>query len=144
MKYVPLSTHTSTIKQTLKTHPSPKKEKMTCGLVRIRLARFGRKNTPVYNIVVANAWKARDAKPIEVLGTYNPIPKYVTQKQKRKGVVPLKEVNLDFERTKYWIGVGAQPSDTVIRLLKKSGILGEEWGRANKRPVVSPRQELYE
>lgn len=92
---------------------------MACGLVRIRLARFGRVNSPLYNIVVARSHKARDAKPIEVLGTYNPVPKPLKKSEVKKGVIPTKEVALDFDRAKYWIGVGAQPSDTVVRLFQK-------------------------
>ncbi|CAB4254390.1 similar to Saccharomyces cerevisiae YPL013C MRPS16 Mitochondrial ribosomal protein of the small subunit [Maudiozyma barnettii] len=117
---------------------------MTCGIVRIRLARFGRTNNPVYNIVVANARRARDAKPLEVLGTYNPIPQLITVKQKKRGMIPEKKVNLDFGRTQYWIGVGAQPSDSVTKLLKKCGILDEAWGRNSEREIIKPRVESYE
>ncbi|EDO17503.1 hypothetical protein Kpol_1058p40 [Vanderwaltozyma polyspora DSM 70294] len=116
---------------------------MTCGLVRIRLARFGRKNTPLYNVVVSNAHKARDSKPIEVLGTYNPVPRKVTDLGPKPMLV--KDVELDFDRSKYWIGVGAQPSDTVIRLFKKCGILDEHWGQKYvERKVVLPRKEVQE
>lgn len=119
---------------------------MACGLVRIRLSRFGRTNNPLYNIVVANASKARDAKPIEVLGTFNPIPKPLTPKQKKQGKLQTKEVHLDFDRAKYWIGVGAQPSETVTKLLKKCGILDESWGQIfeSSREVVKPRRESME
>lgn len=119
---------------------------MACGLVRIRLARFGRVNTPAYNIIVARAFKARDTKPIEVLGTYNPVPKPLTIQQKRKGILPTKDIQLDFDRAKYWIGVGAQPSDTVTRLLKKCGILDQNWGHnyQSQRPLVVPRKEVAE
>ena len=121
---------------------------MTCGMVRIRLARFGRTNNPVYNIVVTNSRRARDAKPIEVLGTYNPIPKLITIKQKKRGLIPEKSVNLDFDRTKYWIGVGAQPSETVSKLLMKCGILNEAWNMKlnnnTTREVIKPREELFE
>ncbi|RWA07156.1 hypothetical protein EKO27_g7939 [Xylaria grammica] len=44
-------------------------------VVKIRLARFGRKNSPFYNIVVAHARTARNNKPLEVIGTYDPVPK---------------------------------------------------------------------
>ncbi|CCK70005.1 mitochondrial 37S ribosomal protein bS16m KNAG_0D02560 [Huiozyma naganishii CBS 8797] len=115
---------------------------MTCGLVRIRLARFGRRNNPLYNIVVTQSHKARDSRPIEVLGTYNPTPKRVSN-----SAVPIKEVNLDFTRAKYWIGVGAQPSDIVTRLFIKGGILPrEDWASSKVRTskVVSPLKELME
>ncbi|CDO96574.1 unnamed protein product [Kluyveromyces dobzhanskii CBS 2104] len=119
---------------------------MTTGTVRIRLARFGRKFNPVYNIVVANKYKALNRKPIEVLGTYNPCPKPLTKRQIKEGLLPTKDVELDFARAKYWIGVGAQPSDTVTRLLKKAGILDENWGKVyqSSRAVVEPRKEVLE
>lgn len=119
---------------------------MTKGLVRIRLARFGRRHTPVYNIVVTNKHKALNRKPIEVLGTYNPIPKPLTKKEVKQGAVPTKDVQLDFNRAKYWIGVGAQPSDTVTRLLKKAGILDANWGKTytSSRAVVEPKKEVLE
>ncbi|AET41150.1 mitochondrial 37S ribosomal protein bS16m Ecym_7315 [Eremothecium cymbalariae DBVPG len=119
---------------------------MTKGLVRIRLARFGRKHSPIYNIVVANSHKATHRKPIEVIGTYNPIPKPLTKKEIREGVMPVKDIELDFQRTKYWIGVGAQPSETVTRLLKKCGVLSPEWGKqyGSSREVVAARQEVIE
>jgi small subunit ribosomal protein S16 len=78
-------------------------------VVRLRLARFGRRNLPYYSIVAANAKTARNAKPLETIGTYNPIPD-------GQGI---KHVNLNIERVKYWLTVGAQPSETVERLLSK-------------------------
>ncbi|SCU78676.1 LADA_0A06854g1_1 [Lachancea dasiensis] len=119
---------------------------MSKGLVRIRLARFGRKHAPLYNIVVANAHKARDKTPIEVLGTYNPVPQPLTRREIKEGVIPTKDVKLDFGRTQYWIGVGAQPSETVTKLLIKSGIVGPEWGKTHNtnQAVTLPRREVLE
>ncbi|KAI7849209.1 30S ribosomal protein S16 [Circinella umbellata] len=82
-------------------------------VVRMRLARFGRRNLPYYHIVVANARTARNSKPIEKVGTYNPIPDEAGNKV----------VNLNFDRVKYWLTVGAQPSDTVEKLLVKANIV---------------------
>ncbi|KAF2469492.1 ribosomal protein S16 [Lindgomyces ingoldianus] len=90
-------------------------------VLRIRLARFGKRHSPFYNIVVAHARTARNSKPLEVLGTYNPIPQ-----PPRPGDTngrPWKEIMLDSSRARYWVGVGAQPSDTVWRLLSMVGIL---------------------
>jgi ribosomal protein S16 len=56
---------------------------------------------------------ARNSKPLEVLGTYNPVP----QKPKDGEGRQFKDVQLDLSRAKYWIGVGAQPSDSAWRLL---------------------------
>jgi small subunit ribosomal protein S16 len=90
-------------------------------VVRIRLARFGKKHAPFYNIVVAHARTARNSLPLEVLGTYDPIPK-----APRPGDThgrPWKDIKLDISRARYWIGVGAQPSDTAWRILSMVGIL---------------------
>ncbi len=78
--------------------------------VAIRLRRAGRKKAPMYRIVVADSRAPRDGKFIEVIGQYQP----------RTGE---KAVNLNVERANYWLGVGAQPSDTVRSLLRKAGVL---------------------
>lgn len=88
-------------------------------VLKIRLARFGKRNSPFYNIVVAHARTARNSKPLEVLGTYDPIPK-----PPELGVgKPYKDIKLDISRAKYWLGVGAQPSDPAWRLLAMLGLL---------------------
>lgn len=110
--------------------------------IRIRLARFGRKHQPLYNIVVANRKSARDSLPIEVLGTYNPIPIPLSPEEKARGVKPYKHIELDFDRSKYWLGVGADTSDRVSFLFKRAGLLPEDWPKPNKltqiveKPVV--------
>jgi small subunit ribosomal protein S16 len=72
--------------------------------VKIRLARLGKKNAPVYRIVAIDSQKKRDGKFLENLGTYDPI----------KGqVVQFKE-----ERINEWISKGAQPSDAVKKIQK--------------------------
>ncbi|KAH9214018.1 ribosomal protein S16 domain-containing protein [Leptodontidium sp. 2 PMI_412] len=88
-------------------------------VVKIRLARFGRRKAPFYNIVVAQARTARNSKPIEVLGTYDPIPKAPVDGEGK----PFKDIKLDSARAKYWLGVGAQPSDPAWRLLSMAGLL---------------------
>mmetsp|Transcript_19704 Transcript_19704/g.19804 ORF Transcript_19704/g.19804 Transcript_19704/m.19804 type:complete len:106 (+) Transcript_19704:97-414(+) len=82
-------------------------------VVRIRLQRFGRKHLPFYRIVVADSRAPRDGKFIEKLGTYNPIP----------FADGIKEVTADVERVRYWISVGAQPSDRVSWLFGRLGVL---------------------
>lgn len=82
-------------------------------VVRLRLQRFGRKHSPFYRMVAANARAPRDGKFLEILGTYNPIAN-------RDG---MKEIRLKEDRLKYWLGVGAQPSDRVAWILGKFGIL---------------------
>ena len=78
--------------------------------VRIRLRRSCRKKAPVYRIVVADSKSPRDGKFIEIVGQYAP-------RQSEGGLV------VNDERVNYWMGVGAEPSDTVRSLLRKAGIL---------------------
>ena len=81
-------------------------------MVRIRLRRIGRKKAPVYRIVVADSQSPRDGKFIEIIGQYTP-----RQKGGEGGL------NVDEARADYWLGVGAQPSDTVRSLLRRAGVL---------------------
>jgi small subunit ribosomal protein S16 len=69
------------------------------------MKRVGAKNTPAFRIVVADSRSPRDGKFIEEIGTYLPL---------QKG----ENVKLDLERAKYWIGKGAQPSDTVASFIR--------------------------
>lgn len=82
-------------------------------MVTIRLRRTGKTKQPSYRLVVADSRSPRDGKFIEIIGHYNPVrqPKVL-------------EVNA--ERARYWLGVGAQPSDTVVRLLKQVHVLDAE------------------
>lgn len=112
--------------------------------IKVRLARFGRKNQPLYNIVVANKRSARDSLPIEVLGTYNPVPIPLTPSEKAKGVKPYKHIELDFDRAKYWIGVGADLSDRVAFLYKRAGLLPEEWPNPKKLSQQVPKTNIRE
>ena len=79
-------------------------------MVKIRLRRMGAKKSPFYRIVVADSRYPRDGRFIEQLGTYNPL-------------VEPAEVKVDAERVQAWIKTGAQPTDTVKRLLKQAGVL---------------------
>ncbi|MDO4533323.1 MAG: 30S ribosomal protein S16 [Coriobacteriia bacterium] len=72
--------------------------------VKIRLARFGAKKRPYYRIVVADSRTARDGRAIEQVGTYNPLTEPAT-------------VKLDLEKVDKWLADGAQPTDTVARLI---------------------------
>ncbi|KAK4186349.1 ribosomal protein S16, mitochondrial, partial [Podospora australis] len=89
-------------------------------VLKIRLARFGKTNKPFYNIVVAHARTAPKSRPLEVIGTYDPVPKKDMYDPSGK---LHKDIKLDVTRAQYWIGSGAQPSDTVWRLLSYVGIL---------------------
>ena len=76
---------------------------------RIRLARVGSKKNPVYRVVVADSRSPRDGKFIEIVGRYNPQTDPST-------------IDLDEAKLKDWISKGAQPSESVQRLLKAKGL----------------------
>ncbi|WP_026008873.1 30S ribosomal protein S16 [Sphingomonas sp. HT-1] len=78
----------------------------------MRLSRGGSKKRPYYRIVVADARAPRDGKFIEKIGTYNPLLAKDSPER----------VKLDGDRAKYWLGVGAQPTDRVLRFLDVAGI----------------------
>ena len=75
-------------------------------MLMIRLARFGAKKKPSYRVVVMEKERARNSRAVEVVGHYNPVATPAV-------------VNLEYDRIEYWIKNGAQPSETVGRLLKK-------------------------
>lgn len=77
----------------------------------LRLKRIGRRNRPFYRICAMDRQTRRDGRAIEELGHYSPI-------DPDKG----KHFSLDAERVKYWLSVGAQPSETVASFLKDAGI----------------------
>ena len=79
-------------------------------MVKIRLRRMGAKKAPYYRIVVADSRSPRDGRCIEEIGTYNPLTNPAT-------------VTVDVEKAQTWIKNGAQPTDTVRALLKKSNII---------------------
>lgn len=82
--------------------------------VRIRLKKVGRKHQQSFRLAALDKRQPRDSKVIEELGIYDP----ANPKEERR-------VLLNGERIKYWLSVGAQPSDTVRRLLEKSQIIPE-------------------
>ena len=78
--------------------------------VKIRLKRIGKKKNPCYRVVVADSRFPRDGRFIEEIGTYNPL-------------TDPSEISIDGEKVQKWLKSGAQPTDTVRSLLKKSGIM---------------------
>ena len=76
-------------------------------MVKIRLKKFGTKKRPCYRVVVQDVREPRDGKCIEELGFFQPI------------AADDKQVSIDLDRAKYWISVGAQPTDTVKKLLNR-------------------------
>ena len=78
--------------------------------VKIRLRRMGAKKAPYYRVVVADSRYPRDGRFIEEIGTYDP--------NQEPSVI-----KIDAEKAKQWIANGAQPTDTVKDILKKSGVI---------------------
>lgn len=81
--------------------------------VRLRLMRTGRHRAPSYRIVAIDSRKKRDGKFLEILGHYNPR----TQ--------PEADIGIKEDRIRYWLSVGAKPSETVKSLLRKAGLLAK-------------------
>jgi small subunit ribosomal protein S16 len=93
--------------------------------LKIRLARAGAKKRPFYRIVIADSRAPRDGRFIEIVGTYNPIlPKGDGNR-----------VMLKTERIRHWQGVGAQPTDRVLRFLDAAGL-------AARTPRNNPQKAL--
>ncbi len=80
--------------------------------IAIRLSRGGAKKRPYYRIVVSDVRSPRDGKYLEQIGTYNPVLAKDSPER----------VKLNEERARYWLGVGAQPTDRVARFLDAAGI----------------------
>lgn len=78
--------------------------------VKIRLRRMGAKKAPFYRVIVADSRSPRNGKFIEEIGTYNPLTNP-------------SEIKIDADAAKKWLSNGAQPTDTVKALLKKSNII---------------------
>lgn len=89
-------------------------------MVKIRMKSMGRKHRPFFRICVMDARTPRDGKAIEELGYYDPMVKDTNARTK-----------LNANRARYWLSVGAQPSEKVAVLLKKNGVNkpapGEPW-----------------
>jgi len=100
--------------------------------LKIRLARGGAKKKPFYFIVAADGRAARDGKFIEKLGTFDPLMKKDDPKR----------VQYNEERVKYWLGVGAQPTDRMARILSANGLA--KWERGNNPKKAEPKAKAKE
>ena len=98
-------------------------------MVKIRLAKQGRKKLPIYKIVAADERSRRDGRFIEALGQYRP--------QNETGKVQLKE-----DRVMYWLSVGAQPTDTMRSILSGEGIL-LKWHLQKKKVDPARAEEIF-
>ena len=97
-------------------------------MVKIRLRRMGNKHRPYYRIVIAKSTAARNGAFKEIIGTYDPL----TQP---------KTIKIDGERAMYWLMEGAQPTETVARLLKGQGVLDEFF---SKRPKAKGKYKFLD
>jgi small subunit ribosomal protein S16 len=98
----------------------------------IRLSRGGSKKRPYYRIVVADARSPRDGKFIEKIGNYNPLLAKDSAER----------VQLDADRAKHWLSVGAQPTDRVARFLDAAGV--KERAARNNPKKAEPGEKAKE
>ncbi|MFJ6570899.1 30S ribosomal protein S16 [Streptomyces sp. NPDC091292] len=89
--------------------------------VKIKLKRLGKIRSPHYRIVIADSRTRRDGRAIEEIGLYHPV-----QNPSR--------IEVDAERVAYWLGVGAQPTEPVMAILKKTG----DWQKFKGEPAPAP------
>jgi len=95
--------------------------------VRIRMKMLGRKHRPYFRIVAIDSRQPRDGRIIEELGSYDPMVKDTDER-----------VRLKPDRIKYWMGVGAKPSEKVAVLFKKYMAKFEQQAAAPPAPVAAP------
>ncbi len=93
-------------------------------MVRLRLKRFGRTHRPFYRLNAIDQRSPRDGKPIEELGHFDPCQRDES-----------KQASLNEERVRYWLSVGAQPSETVANLLAKLGLYDKKTGKPTAAPA---------
>ncbi len=98
-------------------------------MVKIRLMRMGSMKNPHYRIVVVDSRKKRGTDYIEQIGHYD--PRETTENH----------LKVDTERAAHWLGTGAQPTDTVVRLFQKTGVEVPGNVEAAKRASFKKRQE---
>lgn len=100
--------------------------------VKMRLSRGGSKKRPYYYVVIAHGSSPRDGRYIEQIGTFDPMLKKDNPER----------VKLNEERVKHWLGVGAQPTDRVLRLLDGKGLAKRE--AQNNPEKAKPKKKAQE
>ena len=98
-------------------------------MVTIRLARHGSKKSPFYHITVADRTAKRDGRFIERVGFFNPVAQGQSE-----------ELRMDLERIDHWLGVGAQPSDMVKKLVKRARLMPSQAPTAAKQVPTAAEQ----
>ncbi|MEU7059654.1 30S ribosomal protein S16 [Streptomyces sp. NPDC046197] len=96
--------------------------------VKIKLKRLGKIRSPHYRIVVADSRTRRDGRAIEEIGLYHPV-----QNPSR--------IEVDAERVAYWLSVGAQPTEPVLAILKKTGDWQKFKGEPAPAPLLQPEEK---
>ena len=91
-------------------------------MLKIRLRRTGARKKPSYRIVVAESTAPRDGKYVEIIGTYDPLTDPAT-------------IKLDGDRAKHWLSVGAQPTERVVKLMAREGLV-----EAPSYPAPAPKE----
>lgn len=97
-------------------------------MVKLRLARFGKKGAPTYRIVAIQARTKRQGKALDYLGHYNPRTQPST-------------IKIDAEKAQKWLDQGAQPTDTVRALFVKEGILKSEYQKKEEKKKKKPAKK---
>ncbi|XP_057815917.1 uncharacterized protein LOC131029446 [Cryptomeria japonica] len=117
------------------------------GIVRLRLARVGCTHRPFFRLVATDSAAKRDGRHLEKLGFYDPLVVKEKKKDKKKNKEKdkddqkdkEKEMSINIERVKYWLSVGAQPTETVQHLLSKAGLSAmDRKGGQRNRYVIDP------
>ncbi len=96
--------------------------------VKIRLRRMGAKKQPSYRVVIADSRAPRDGAFIETIGHYNPLTEPAT-------------IKIDEARATYWLERGAQPTDTVLRLFKRTSLSERIPALKKRQPAPEPTEE---
>jgi small subunit ribosomal protein S16 len=97
--------------------------------VRIRLTRVGATKRPSYRVIAIDRHRPRDGRALEILGFYNPLTDPAT-------------VQLDADKLQAWLGKGAQPSETVVKLMRQAGIgapAEKPTAKKSDKPASSPK-----
>ncbi len=95
-------------------------------MLTIRLQRIGKNKRPSYRVIVSEKGRDPHARSLEILGSYNPLDRE-------------KKLNIDTERTKFWLSKGAQTSDTIFNLFLKNGIVE---GKKKRAVSVTKKRQL--
>ena len=95
--------------------------------VKIRLTRVGATKRPSYRVIAIDSRRPRDGRALEILGFYDPLTDPAT-------------VQIDGDKLNAWIGKGAKPSDTVVKLMRQAGIGGGDAPRAKPAATSAPKK----